>query len=113
MNNLKLFRELSGIDRLIIARFLNVNIYTYMGYENERLVLPKSIERMIAKMYNIEVDDIYRISDLLSQDTVANLKSISLLEKDKQIELLFFNLTGKKSGRLTYREISQIKNMYK
>lgn len=84
-----------------------------MGYENERLVLPKNIEQMIAKMYSVKVDDIYCISDLLSQDTVANLKSISLLEKEKQIELLIFNLTGKKSGRLTYREISQIKNMYK
>ena len=84
-----------------------------MGYENERLILPKSIELMIAKMYNIEVDDIYCISDSLSKDTVANLKCVSLLEKNKQIELLIFNLTGKKSARLTYREISQIKNMYK
>lgn len=84
-----------------------------MGYENERMVLPKSIERMIAKMYNVKVEDIYCSSDLISQDTISNLKSISLLEKDKQIELLIFNLTGKKSGRLTYREISQIKNMYK
>ena len=84
-----------------------------MGYENERLVLPQSIERMIAKTYNVKVEDIYCNSELLSEDTIENLKSVSLLEKDKQIELLIFNLSGKRSGRLTYREISQIKNMYK
>lgn len=58
-NNLKIFRELSGITKKELATLLNVTVHTYTAFEQEKMSIPAVIEIMISKIYMIPVDSIY------------------------------------------------------
>lgn len=39
MNNLRFFREMACLTRKELASLMNVTVYTYMGYEEGRMIM--------------------------------------------------------------------------
>ena len=52
-SNLLYIRQRSNSTKKLIAKLLNVSVYTYIGYETGRLLIPNEILTMLAKVYNI------------------------------------------------------------
>ena len=107
-NNLKLFRELSGVTAKELATLLNVTTHTYIAFEQGKMSIPKVIEVMVSKIYSIPTDNIYLNVDKI---LLANLKKISqmapLSQRDRW-ELMINNLFGQKIS-ITYHTVSKLK----
>lgn len=82
MNNLGFFRETAGLTKKELASLMNVTVYTYSGFEDERMVMFANIIQVLkssndcVKVKN-EIDCCPRISSKLSYDKnkiVANFE---------------------------------------
>lgn len=109
-SNLLYIRQISNSTKKLIAKLLNVSVYTYAGYETDRLLIPNEIFVMFAKVYNIPTSDLFCREEDISDTTINKLHLLSTISEKEREQQLTENLTGSSHSNLSYREINQIKN---
>lgn len=109
MNNLTLFRELSGVTVKQLSSILAVTVYTYRAYEQERMVLRDEISLMITKMYQISYNELFCSKLEISTESINKVKSLSSLSSEERYEAMIYNLTGEHMKTLSFNKICEIK----
>lgn len=108
--NLLYMRQKSNSTKKIIAKLLNVSVYTYTGYETDRLIIPNEVLVMLAKIYNIPISDLFCKEEAISDTTINKLHLLSSISEAQRVQQLTENLTGNSHTNISYREIKKIKN---
>ena len=109
MNNLKLFRELSGAERTHLAKLINKTTHTYLYYESGRIQCPTVCGLMVAKIYDIDVYEIFCPEKEISSKTKEKLKSYAKMDENERKKAFEFNLFESKEKKVSYRNIQKIK----
>lgn len=107
-NNLKLFRDLSGVTSKELATLLNVTTHTYIAFEQEKMSIPKVLEIIIAKIYSIPVDIICLEESKVLMENLNSISKMSLLSQGKRWELMVNRLFGQQVA-VTYHTVSRLK----
>ena len=101
-NNLRWFRESSGISKKDLSKLLNVTIHTYCSYERDTGVVPRVIFVMLAIMYEAEEYEFYCDFEQISMKTKENLQRLSRMSGEERYQKLSINLLGESVGSATY-----------
>lgn len=109
-SNMLYIREKSNASKKLIAKLLNTSVYTYTGYETNRLLVPNEIFIMFAKIYDIPTSDIFCCTNEITTTTIKKLAYLSEINNEEREKILTKNLSGNSSSNLSYREIKQIKD---
>lgn len=109
-SNLLFIREKLQITKKFISQLLNVSVYTYIGYESGRLIIPIEILIMLSKIYNISTRDLLCKPQDITDDCLIIIERLNKLSKEEKENMLIKNLIGCSSNNLSYKEISAIKN---
>lgn len=114
MNNLNFFRETACLSKKEIASLMNVTVYTYMGYEEERMIMSEETKMLISMIFNIDIEQISCCKTNISNTTINKLNVLSQMSQDERYRNLIYNLTGKKQDKIGYKQIDLIiKNLKK
>lgn len=108
MNNLKYFRTIANLTRKELSSLMNVTVYTYQGYEDDRMVMRPETVILVSIIYNIDKNDILCPESNVSEDTLEKLNNLSTMSEKARYSQLIFNLTGEKKDRVGYKQISII-----
>lgn len=108
MNNLKYFRTIANLTRKELSSLMNVTVYTYQGYEDDRMVMRPETVILISMIYNIDKHDIFCPESNVSEDTLEKLNNLSAMSEKERYSQLIFNLTGEKKDRVGYKQINII-----
>lgn len=109
-SNLLFIREKLQITKKFISQLLNVSVYTYIGYESGRLIIPIEILIMLSKIYNISTRDLLCKPQDITDDCLIIIERLNKLSKEEKENMLIKNIIGCSSNNLSYKEISAIKN---
>ena len=109
MNNLKLFRELSGIKTVQLSKLIVASSFTYLSYEKNKMIIPKDQAIMISLIYSIDVNELFVPEEEISNETIQKLKSYSAMTDEKRLEILTTNLVGKIDKPVTSRILWKIR----
>ena len=107
-NNLLYLRKNSKTTKKMLAFFLNVSVYTYTGYENNRLTIPPEVVSMLIMLFNLPKNAFF---EQIENNIEANnqIKSLSNLTEQEKEKLFIFRLTGKSYEKISYHQINTIK----
>lgn len=108
-NNFLYFRNKANIPKKTLAKLLHTSVYTYCGYENNRLIVPKEVLIMFSKMFEISIEEIFLEPTLISKETNKKLKHLRILKRDQQEYELISSLIGTERHSLSYKEIGNIR----
>lgn len=112
-NNFLYFRNKANIPKKTLAKLLHTSVYTYCGYENNRLIVPKEVLIMFSRIFDIDIKEIFLDPSVISRDTNKNLERLSQLKTDEQEYKLISRLVGTEQHSISFREIAKIrKNIY-
>ena len=112
-NNLCFFRSKARISKKTLSKLLNTSVYTYMGYENNRLIIPTEIKILYCKLMDIPINDLFCNIESISNSTIKKMSFLSELDEQAKERKLIFNLTGEENKLVTYTNINSIKqNIY-
>ena len=101
-NNLRWFRENSGISKKELSKLLNVTIHTYYSYEMNTDVVPRVIFVMLAIIYETTEEEFYCDFEQISLKTKMNIQSLSRMSSEERYKKLSTNLLGESVGTATY-----------
>lgn len=110
MNNLKFFRDLSGITPKQFSKLLNTSAHSYIGMEQEKIKIPAELVIMIAKLYSIDPSDIFKPHSELSDKTLEKVREYSSMDENERFVALCSNLTEGQLTRVTYRDVRKLKD---
>ncbi len=108
MNNLKYFRTIANLTRKELSSLMNVTVYTYQGYEDDRMVMRPETVILVSMIYNIDKNDIFCPESNVSEDTLEKLNNLGAMPEKERYSQLIFNLTGEKKDRVGYKQINII-----
>lgn len=108
-NNFLYFRNKANISKKTLAKLLNTSVYTYCGYENNRLTVPNEVIIMFSKILGITVEEIFLDPAIISEETKINIEQLNKLKEPEQECELIRRLTGKDRENISYKEIGEIK----
>ena len=108
MNNLKYFRTISNLTRKELSSLMNVTVYTYQGYEDDRMVMRPETVILVSMIYNIDKNDIFCPESDVSEDTLEKLNNLGAMFEKERYSQLILNLTGEKKDRVGYKQINII-----
>lgn len=108
MNNLKYFRTIANLTRKELASLMNVTVYTYQGYEDDRMVMRPEMVILVSMIYNIDKNDIFCPESNVSEDTLEKLNNLSAMSEKERYSQLILNLMGEKKDRVGYKQINII-----
>lgn len=108
MNNLKYFRTIANLTRKELSSLMNVTVYTYQGYEDDRMVMRPETVILVSMIYNIDKNDIFCPESNVSENTLEKLNNLSAMSEKERYSQLIFNLTGEKKDRVGYKQINMI-----
>lgn len=108
MNNLKYFREETGVKAKDIAKLLNVTVHTYKAFESERCSIPFEIVAMLSIMYKIKEAEFFVNTSCLSKESIERLIEISNMQDENKVELFTVNLLGE-NATPNYKNIKKAK----
>lgn len=108
MNNLKYFRTIANLTRKELSSLMNVTVYTYQGYEDDRMVMRPETVILVSMIYNIDKNDIFCPESNVSEDTLEKLNNLGAMPEKERYSQLIFNLTGEKKDRVGYKQINMI-----
>lgn len=110
LNNLRLFRELSGLQRQEITFFLHTSIHVYHYYEIDKVTIPEEIKVLLSKLYDVPMDELFISEGKVSNSTKEKLQRIACLDEEQRMKYLSRNLSGGKYDKLKFDQIEQIKH---
>ena len=110
MNNLLLFREISGVQRKEITFFLHTSIHVYHYYEKDIITIPENIKRMLAKLYDVTETELFNSDGVISENTMEKLRYFSTLDEEKRKKKLSLNLSEGEAEKMNFEQIEQIKH---
>ena len=110
MNNLLLFREISGVPRKELAHFIHASVHAYHYYEKDRIMIPCEVKRLFAKLYDVSEEEIFNSEGCISDSTREKLISLSKLDTDQRKKRFSLNISNGKYEKLKFDQIEQIKN---
>ena len=108
MNNLKYFRTISNLTRKELSSLMNVTVYTYQGYEDDRMVMRPETIILVSMIYNINREDIFCSENDISEDTLQKLNDLALISGKERYSQLIYNLTGEKKDKIGYKQVNMI-----
>lgn len=108
MNNLKYFRTIANLTRKELSSLMNVTVYTYQGYEDDRMVMRPETVILVSMIYNIDKNDIFCPENNVSEDTLEKLNNLSAMPEKERYGQLIFNLTGEMKERVGYKQVNII-----
>lgn len=111
MNNLKYFRELSGVQAEYLSKLLGIQKRRYLMIERETLLLESWCIFMLCKIYKIDKSLIYKSN--LQEDDIKEIKKLSTLSLEEKKRTLIFNLCGQRKNNISCAEIQEIKQTYR
>lgn len=108
MNNLKYFRTIANLTRKELSSLMNVTVYTYQGYEDDRMVMRPETVILVSMIYNIDKDDIFCPENDVSEDTLEKLNKLAVMQEKERYNQLIYNLTGDKKDKIGYKQVNMI-----
>ncbi len=108
-NNFLYFRNKANVSKKTLAKLLNTSVYTYCGYETNRLTVPNEVIIMFSKILGITIEEIFLDPALISEETKTNIEQLNKLKEPEQECELIRRLTGKDCENISYKEIGEIK----
>lgn len=108
MNNLKYFRTIANLTRKELSSLMNVTVYTYQGYEDDRMVMRPETVILVSMIYNIDKNDIFCPESDVSEDTLEKLNNLGAMSEKERYSQLILNLMGEKKDRVGYKQINII-----
>ena len=107
-NKLLYIRQKSKTTKKFLAYFLNISVYTYTGYENNRLAIPPEVLTMLSIIFDIPKHTLF---DKVESNSEVNKKIeyLSKLTEQEKEKLFILRLTGKTQEKISYHQISTIK----
>ena len=108
-NNFLYFRNKANVSKKTLAKLLNTSVYTYCGYETDRLTVPNEVIIMFSKIFGITVEEVFLDPAIISEETKITLEQLSKLKESEQEYELIRRLTGKDCQNISYKEIGEIK----
>lgn len=108
MNNLKYFRTITNLTRKELSSLMNVTVYTYQGYEDDRMVMRPETIILVSMIYNINREDIFCSENDISEDTLQKLNDLALISGKERYSQLIYNLTGEKKDKIGYKQVNMI-----
>lgn len=109
-NNLRLFRDATGLQMSDISKLLNIRVDRYRQYEKGNMLMPNAILIMVSQIYNIPICFLFCNSSDIDDNTIEYLNGISKLDHSDKILVLIKNLTGTELTKLSYHQIAKIIN---
>lgn len=109
MNNLRYFRDISGVTPKQLSKLLNATVHTYIGFEQEKITIPSETVVMLSKIYGISVDEIFVPTEELDRSTEDTVRKYSELDDEQRFKVLCGNLTDGEKTNVTYRDVSKIR----
>lgn len=109
-NNLRLFRDATGLQMSDISKLLNIRVDRYRQYEKGNMLMPNAILIMVSQIYNIPICFLFCNSSDIDDNTIEYLNGISKLDNSDKILVLIKNLTGAELTKLSYHQIAKIIN---
>ena len=109
-NNLRLFRDATGLQMSDISKLLNIRVDRYRQYEKGNMLMPNAILIMVSQIYNIPICFLFCNSSDINDNTIEYLNGISKLDHSDKILVLIKNLTGTELTKLSYHQIAKIIN---
>lgn len=109
MNNLKELRMISNVSPKMLSRLLNVTVYTYLAYEQEKMNIPPELVKMISMIYDISEEII--LSPLFEIDTssIKELTNIASMSEEERFKVLCHRIINDNCNP-SYRDIKKIKD---
>lgn len=108
MDNLIKIRKLANVSPKILSKLLNVTVHTYIAFEQERMIMPKEILKMLSLVFRIDEETIFDSSKQLSDKDTEQLIKISLLSDEEKLKYLASGIL-EENITINYRNISNIK----
>ena len=101
-------RKKADIPPVFFSKLLNITVYTYIAYEQGKMVPPPEIIKMLSLMYNIS-ESVFYESDSADDNLSEALKEMSKLSRDEKFKLLSFRVLGS-NCKPTYKNIKKVKD---
>lgn len=108
MDNLIKIRKLSNVSPKMLSKLLNVTVHTYLAFEQEKMVIPKEIIKMLSLVFRADEEIILDSSKQLSDKDTEQLIKISSLSDEEKLKYLASGIL-EENITINYRNISNIK----
>lgn len=112
MNNLKALRTMANVSPKILSKLLNTTVYTYLAYEQEKMMIPPELVKMISILYDIKEELIIDTAFQIDISSVQQLTMLSTMSEEEKYRVLSYRLL-KNHCMPTYRDIKKIKDSIK
>ncbi len=110
MNNLLYFRKLSKIDVKLLSKALNITVHTYIGFEQEKMLIPNEVKCILAMIYDIDIEELFCESAVLCETTRMKVEAMGKYDVAEMEQILCERLLGSKSQKLNYKTVRGLKN---
>lgn len=105
-------RTKSSVSTSTLAHLLHTSVYTYIGYESGRLLMPTNVSLMLCEIFKVNFNNPEVTIATLPQETLSLINLLQSVNETKQLEILIRSLTNNQKDHLTYREIQTIKQQF-
>lgn len=109
INNIKTFRELSGVTKKELARLLNVTVHTYSAYEVDNNAIPAVIGVMLSMIYKISIYELFCPYEQVEKKSLDYIMRLRSLETSTRFDILSYNILGNSDHKPTYHWIQEVK----
>lgn len=109
MNNLMLFRSITGIPRKTLSFFLSITVHTYGYIEKGSMCLTPEIEILLARIYGIDKAQLVCPQNQITQETIETLTALSNESPEQQIKTISIRLSQGIFETLKPHQIRKIK----
>lgn len=109
MNNLMLFRSITGIPKKTFSFFLSITVHTYGYIEKGSMCLTPEIEVLLARIYGINKAQLTCPANQIAQKTMDALTALSKESPEQQIKTISLRLSQGAFESLKPYQIRKIK----
>lgn len=109
MNNLLLFRNITGIPRKTFSFFLSITVHTYGYIEKGSMCLTPEIEILLARIYGIDKAQLTCPPKQITQETMETLTALSNESPEQQIKTISLRLSQGAFETLKPLQVRKIK----
>ncbi len=108
MNNLECFRTMANVDRKLLSDLMNITVHTYHYIERGRLSLSYVKAYILAKAYNIEINQLTCIPEQITDSTKRELCLLFSMTNEERNKTLSLRVSDDMYDRITPKRSRQI-----
>lgn len=112
-NNLLLLRQYSKATPKQLSRLLNISVHTYYYYEKGRMDIPYEIIMLLSLIYRIPAEYVSQDGLEANEDVLDAVRVLAQLDDPERYKRMICNLMQSNQSTITYRQVRQIKDMFR